>query len=188
MFRGAVAILAVAVWCGLVADVHGQALRPPETVSVDAEAIAGEWFEAATSGSFALRRCLADTRYRFDRRSATTLQVFTACATNRGVEYRRGFLSGGKSPDGRFSLRFAPVVLSWAPAAWSDFWVLDVGADWLLAGDRRRRSLVVLSRTVALDESALAAAMASARRHGYDPAMLRAVAHPSGATGLAAGR
>lgn len=188
VIRAVAALLVAAVWCGAPADVRAQAPRPPDTASVGVEAIAGEWFEAATTGSFALRRCVTDTRYRFEPRSARTLQVFTACATNRGAEYRRGFLSGSKTGDGRFSLRYAPVVLSWAPAAWTDFWVLDVGEGWLVAGDRRKRSLVVLSRTVALDESALAAAMAAARRQGYDPAVLHLVSHPSGATGLTAGR
>lgn len=180
-------LFAVALWAA-PSTISAQALEPPPTLAISAEALDGDWYEAATSGSFALRRCLSDTRHHFARRSARTLEVHTACASDRGVEYRRGFLSTSKAGDGRLSLRYAPLVLSWAPAAWSDFWVLDAGDGWLLVGDRRRRSLVVLSRTVALDESSLAAAMASARARGFDPGVLRVVTHPSGATGIVARR
>lgn len=178
------AVLAL-VWTALV---DAQTAPPPIPIGIGVDMLAGDWFEAATSGSFALRRCLSDTRHHFARRSARTLEVHTACASDRGVEYRRGFLSTPKAGDGRFSLRYAPLVLSWAPAAWSDFWVLDSAEGWLLVGDRRRRALAVLSRTVALDESSLAAAMAAARARGFDPGLLRVVAHPSGATGIVARR
>lgn len=170
------------------AIVDAQTAPPPVPIGIGVEALEGDWFEAATSGSFALRRCLSDTRHHFARRSARTLEVHTACTSDRGVEYRRGFLSTPRPGDGRFSLRYAPLVLSWAPAAWSDFWVLDAGEGWVLVGDRRRRTLAVLSRTVALDESSLAAAMAGARSRGFDPGLLRVVAHPSGATGVVARR
>ncbi len=163
-----------------------QPLAPPATLGLAVDALDGDWFVAATSGSFALRRCLSDTRHHFEQRSARTLEVRTACTSDRGVEYRRGFLSAGKAVNGRFSLRYAPLVLSWAPAAWSDFWVLDAGDGWMLVGDGRRRTLSVLSRRVALDESSLAAAMAAARARGFDPGVLRLVTHPSGASGIAA--
>ena len=192
MPRGRMAASALAIGCALgcvLADTAAaQGTLPLVVAHIDAEALAGEWFEAATTGSFALRRCLSDTRHRVEVRSARTLQVYTACVTSRGVERRRGFLSGGKAGDGRYSLRYAPLVLSWAPAAWSDFWVLDAGDGWLLVGDRRRRTLSVLSRTVALAESDLAQAIAAARTRGFEPALLRTVSHPSGATGLVVGR
>ncbi len=180
--------LAAALAVAWSAITGAQTVPPPSPIGIGVDALAGDWFEAATSGSFALRRCVSDTRHHFARRSARTLEVHTACAADRGVEYRRGFLSAPRAGDGRFSLRYAPLVLSWAPAAWSDFWVLDAGEGWLLVGDRQRRTLAVLSRTVALDESTLAAAMAAARARGFDPGVLRVVAHPSGATGIVARR
>lgn len=77
-------------------------------------------------------------------------------------------------------------MFSWLPASWSDFWILEAGAEqnWLLVGDHRREHLLVLSRVVALDEAAMAQACAAARREGYDPDRLMRVTHPAGATGL----
>ncbi len=188
MRRGLVRAFVLLWVCGNAAAVGGQTSRPAVVPLIAALELAGDWYEAATSGSFALRRCLSDTRHSLVRRSERTFEVRTACMTNRGVERRRGFLEGGTAGDGRMSMRYAPLVLSWAPAAWSDFWVLDVGEGWMVVGDRDRRFLAVWSRTVALDESALAHAIASARAAGFDPGLLRRVSQPAGPSGLIAGR
>lgn len=188
MRRGLVRAFVLLWACGNAAAVGGQTSRPAVVPRIAALELAGDWYEAATSGSFALRRCLSDTRHSLVRRSERTFEVRTACMTNRGVERRRGFLEGGAAGDGRMSMRYAPLVLSWAPAAWSDFWVLDVGEGWMVVGDRDRRFLAVWSRTVALDESALAHAIASARAAGFDPGLLRRVSQPAGPSGLIAGR
>ena len=187
--RGSLVRWFVLVWaCGSGALASAQTLGPAVVPRIAARDLAGDWYEAATSGSFALRRCLSDTRHALVRRSERTLEVRTACVTNRGVERRRGFLEGGKAGDGRLSMRYAPLVLSWAPAAWSDFWVLDVGEGWMVVGDRGRRFLAVWSRTVSLDESSLAQAIASARAAGFEPGLLRLVSQPAGPSGLVAGR
>ena len=188
MKGGLVRWLVLVLACGSASFVGAQTSRPAVVPRIAAVDLAGDWYEAATSGSFALRRCLSDTRHMLVQRSERTLEVRTACVTNRGVERRRGFLEGGKAGDGRLSMRYAPLVLSWAPAAWSDFWVLDVGVGWMVVGDRDRRFLAVWSRTVALDESALARAIASARAAGFDPGVLRRVSQPAGPSGLIAGR
>lgn len=181
-------VIAAAVAFGGAADLRAQRSPHPEVVAAVSTAdLSGDWFEVASTGSFALRRCLSDTRHSFERQSARTLQVRTVCITGRGVERRRGFLEGSKSGDGRYSLRYAPLVLSWAPAAWSDFWILSLADEgWMLVGDRQRRSFAVLSRVVALDEGALARAIATARRLGYAPDALHLTAHPAGASGLLA--
>lgn len=187
--RGSLVRWFVLVWaCGSGALASAQTSGPAVVPRIAARDLAGDWYEAATSGSFALRRCLSDTRHSLVRRSERTLEVRTACVTNRGVERRRGFLEGGKAGDGRLSMRYAPLVLSWAPAAWSDFWVLDVGEGWMVVGDRGRRFLAVWSRTVSLDESSLAQAIASARAAGFEPGLLRLVSQPAGPSGLIAGR
>jgi len=98
----------------------------------------------------------------------------------------RGRLRAHKAGDGRLSIRFTPVVFSWLPATWSDFWVLEAGDGfgWLLVGDNKRERLAILSRTVALDDASVARALAAARRLGYSLDRLAPVPHPAGATGL----
>ena len=89
MRRGLVRAFVLLWVCGNAAAVGGQTSRPAVVPRIAALELAGDWYEAATSGSFALRRCLSDTRHSLVRRSERTFEVRTACMTNRGVERRR---------------------------------------------------------------------------------------------------
>ena len=146
--------------------------RPMALDALQLEILGGEWHEIAAFGWWPHRLCITDTRYTWTVRNPRTIDVRRSCATGSGVETRIGRIraSGGASRPGQLSATFAPVVLSWIPGAWSDYWVLGRGEDseWLLVGDRRRQSLAVLSRWAVLDEAALAAAIAIARHQGFD--------------------
>ncbi|WP_291990053.1 lipocalin family protein [Luteitalea sp.] len=181
----AAAIAAVAV--SVVATTVVVAQRPPSVMaSVDAASLAGDWYEVATTGTWWHRQCLADTRYGFDLPGPGGLRATSICSTRDGLARFRGRLRAARAGDGRLAIRFTPPIFNWLPATWSDFWILESGAGqgWLLVGDNRRERLLVLSRFVALDESAMAQAVAAARREGYDPGRLVRVPHPAGATGL----
>ena len=165
----------------------GQPAGPPAAVpQLDLATLAGEWVEVASTGSWALRRCVSDTRHQVRMRGSRSLRLTTRCATREGALTRHGVVSrSGPAADGRLHLRYAPRVLTWAPGARSDFVVLAAppGGGWLLAGDRARQWMVVWSRTIALDESAYAAALAAARRQGFDVSRLARVPQPSGVSG-----
>lgn len=160
---------------------------PPAVVAaLDTSSLAGDWYEIATTGTWWHRHCVADTRYGFDLPDRGGLRATSICSTREGVARHRGRLRAGRGGDGRLAIRFTPPIFNWLPATWSDFWILESGPGqrWLLVGDNRRERLLVLSRTVALDESAMAQAIAAARRQGYDPDRLVRVPQPAGATGL----
>jgi len=163
------------------------AQTPPAVVSrIEVSNLVGDWYEVATTGTWWHRRCVADTRYAFDAPDRAGLRATSVCSTRAGTARFRGQLRAGGNGDGRLSIRFTPRIFNWLPATWSDFWVLDSASDlaWVLVGDNRRERLLVLSRTVALDEAAVAKSIAAARRQGYNPDRLSRVAHPAGATGL----
>lgn len=168
--------------------IGAQAPAPPVVVPrLDVAELAGEWFEVAGTGSWSRRRCVADTRFHFAlRRDPRSLDVATACTTTEGTERKRGRLRGDAAGSGTLRLRLVPGPFGLLPGVWDDFWVLAIGDDgsWMLVGDRRRQSLSVLSRTVALDEAALAQAFAVARSQAFDVGRLDRVSHPAGATGL----
>jgi lipocalin len=181
---------AAAVVAALVASAGavGIAQRAPEVLpGVDPVSLAGDWYELATTGTWWHRHCVADTRYRFDAPRRGGFRATSVCSTPTGLARHRGRLRSARSGDGRLAIRFTPAAFNWLPATWSDFWILASGAEqeWLLVGDNRRERLLVLSRTVALDEASLAQAWAAGRRLGYDPGRLAVVRQPAGATGLA---
>lgn len=162
----------------------GQSGTLPIAVDVlDLDPLAGDWYEVATFGSWPHRRCVADTRLRWVVKDDRTIEVRRSCTTASGEEIRDGRLRARQaSHPGRLSERVAPAILTWLPAAWSDYWVLAVGDEraWLLVGDRRRARLSVLSRWVALDEASLATAVGAARAQGFDVDRLTTVRHASG--------
>lgn len=179
------AAMAVAMLVVRAPGVSAQA--PPAAVArVEVSNLVGDWYEVATTGTWWHRRCVADARYAFDAPDLTGLRATSVCSTRDGTARFRGRLRGSRNGDGRLSIRFTPPIFNWLPATWSDFWVLDSAADlaWVLVGDNRRERLLVLSRTIALDEAAFAQAIAAARRQGYNPDRLTGVSHPAGATGL----
>ncbi|MGE0816944.1 MAG: lipocalin family protein [Vicinamibacterales bacterium] len=149
--------------------------------------LAGDWYEVAGTGSWSTRRCVSDTRYSF-RAKGAAVSASRACTTAVGIERRRGLAKGDGSGTGALKLRLVWPIFAPLSAAWSDFWILAAGDGdtWLLVGDRDRARLSLLSRTVALDESAFAQAIAAARSAGYSADGLAPVAHPAGATGLSA--
>ncbi len=159
---------------------------PAVVPHLEVSVLAGDWYEIASTGTWWHRRCVADTRYRFDQPAPGGLRASSVCTTPQGVESHRGRLRAGRSGDGRLSVRFTARLFSWLPATWSDFWVLASADDrtWLLIGDNQRERLLVVSRTVVLDEASVAAALAAARQQGYGIDRLAMVPQLAGPTGL----
>lgn len=157
----------------------------------DLRSLAGEWFEVARWGSaWAHRRCVADTRFTFSVIDSRQLAAVRSCTTATGLERRGGRLTASKHGGGDLRGRFVLRLFAWLPAAWAEYGVLAASPsrDWLLIGDRTSDRLAVWSRVVALDESAMAAAIAAGRRHGFDTTRLTPVPHPSGPDAISRGR
>ena len=155
--RGIVACGRAVVFLAATLSVQGAAAQPPEVVPrLDVTRLAGVWYEIATTGTWWHRRCVSDTRYRFDRPDPRGLRASSICTAARGVAEQRGRLRAARGGDGRLSISFTPAVFAWLAATWSDFWVLEAGDDfgWLLIGDNQRERLSIVSRTVSLDEAA----------------------------------
>lgn len=183
---------AVALWMLCVSDpaaAQRPVLPPPVPIErLDIRTLAGEWFEVATSGrAWAHRRCAENTRFTFSVVDARRLAAVRTCTTPTGVEVRRGRLAAPKEGGGALRGRFVPTAFAWIPSAWSEYWVIasGPGQQWLLVGDQTRQRLSVWSRSVALDESALADAIAAGRAQGFDATELTPVRQPAGPGGLA---
>ena len=134
----------------------------------------GTWYEVASFGTWGQRRCSTGTLFEL----ATEATLRSRCRTTSGVETRNGRVRA-EGDDGRWRARFAPRVFGWLPGMWGDFWVLghDPELSWFVVGEHDHERLSVVSRTVALDEAALAHALALARRAGFDVGRLVRATH-----------
>jgi apolipoprotein D and lipocalin family protein len=141
-------------------------------------ALNGSWYEIASYGSFWQRRCVRDRTLAVVSRSDNDADLRSRCRTLSGIEERAGRLQAN-GVDGRWRARFAPAAFGWVPAVWGDFWVLGHDRDlkWFVVGERDHQRLAVFSRSLALDESALAQAIGLARQAGFDPGRLVRVTH-----------
>ena len=85
------------------------------------------------------------------------------------METRNGRLHA-PGDDGLWRAHFAPALFTWLPAVWGDFWVVghDESLSWFVVGARSHQRLAVYSRTIGIDEAAMAQALALARRAGFD--------------------
>ena len=79
-------------------------------------------------------------------------------------------------PDGspRLKVRFAPALLSFIPAVWADYWVIDIDRDYQLAAvsEPGRDYLWILARTPTVEKPALDALLARLSGQGFDPRRL----------------
>ena len=169
--RLAAALVAAAI---SVAGAGTAAGQPAVAVIAPLERFAGTWFQLAAFGEWGQAGCAADTMLRIAPRAADDADVQSGCRKATGVAVRNGRLRapGG---EGAWRTRFGPPIFSWLRMVWSDFWVLghDAGLSWFLAGGHEQQRLAIYARTITIDESAMAQALAVARRSGFDVSRLQ---------------
>ena len=170
----AVATAAVAV---AVLAVAAAAAAPPVAIA-PLDRFAGTWYQLAAYGDWGQAGCLSDTTLRISPKAGADADIESRCRIVSGTAVRRGRLRAA-GEDGAWRSRFAPSMLGWLPVVWSDFWVLghDEELTWVLVGGHEYQRLAVYARTIALDEAAMAQALAAARTAGFDVERLARTRH-----------
>jgi apolipoprotein D and lipocalin family protein len=152
------------------------AAQPPAPVQpvpeVDLDRYVGRWYEIARYPNTLQRDCTGDVVVSYALRPDGRVDVRNLCATAQGaieaVGVARRADPGG--PASVLEVRFAPAVLSFLPAVWGDYWILDLAPDYSTAvvGDPTRTYLWFLSRTPLIDGPTYARLIDAARRQGFD--------------------
>src|SRR5450830_373104 len=125
------------------------ALRPIERL--DLPRYLGTWYEVAKFPNRFQKQCVADTRAEYQSTPEGAVRVVNQCRLADGsVEKAVGQARQiGAADSPRLQVRFAPAWLSFIPAVWGDYWVIDLDEGYQLAAvsEPRREYLWVLSRT-----------------------------------------
>ncbi len=152
---------------------------------LDLTRYAGTWYEVARLPNRFQEECAGDVTATYTLRDDGRIDVLNRCARADGsLDEAQGVARRASASDSnaRLEVRFAPAWLSWLPAVWGDYWVLDLDPDyrWALIGEPRRRYLWVLSRSPGVDETTLRRILATAEREGYDLGPLVRTAQSAG--------
>lgn len=156
----------------------GSAAKPPLTTvaSVDLERYAGQWFEIARLPNRFQDDCARNVTAEYSLREDGRISVVNRCIT---AESRDKAAQGvarivDRESRAKLKVRFAPAFLSFIPAVWGDYWIIDLGQDYDYAviGDPRRRYLWILARSSQLDSESLQGILERIEAQGYDTSRL----------------
>ena len=136
----------------------------------------GTWYEIARYPNRFERKCEGFTTATYTAMPDGRVKVENRCRTAEGgadvAEAVARQVGPGDSP--RLKVRFAPALLSFVPAVWADYWVIDIDRDYQLAAvsEPGRDYLWILSRTPKVGKPALDALLARLSGQGFDPRRL----------------
>lgn len=125
--------------------------QPLATIgSLDVARYMGRWYEIAKFPNRFQRDCARDTTAEYSVNPEGGIQVVNRCVTaQREVKEAIGAARQvGESTSPKLKVRFAPAWLSFIPAVWGDYWVIDLDEKYELAAvsEPRREYLWILSR------------------------------------------
>ncbi|MTJ81937.1 MAG: lipocalin family protein [Telmatospirillum sp.] len=147
--------------------------RAVDTIgTVDLSRYQGVWYEIAKYPNWFQARCAGHTSATYTPRTDGTVMVENRCRQADGTVSEA--IGTAYQPDGppsaKLKVRFAPWWLSWVPAVWGDYWIVDLDADYRLAAvsDPERKYLWVLSRTPKADSVAYDALLKRLGDQGFD--------------------
>ncbi|OIQ94546.1 outer membrane lipoprotein Blc precursor [mine drainage metagenome] len=136
----------------------------------------GVWYEVAKYPNRFQAGCAGETSATYSLQANGTVKVVNRCKRTGGkMDEAVGVarqIGGPTSP--KLKVRFAPWWLSWVPAVWGDYWVIDLDPGYRLVAisEPRRKYLWVLSRTPTVAPAAYQALLSRLQTQGFDLAKL----------------
>jgi len=158
---------------------------PLATISaLDVPRYMGRWYEIAKYPNRFQRKCVADTSAEYKLEPDGRVQVTNRCRMENG-EWNEAVgvarqIGDASSP--KLEVRFAPAWLSFIPAVWGNYWIIDLDPEYQLVAisEPRREYLWVLSRTPKVGQDAYSALLERLRRLGFDTNRLESSAQGKG--------
>lgn len=151
--------------------------RPLETIpSLDVPRYMGTWYEIARYPNSFQKKCVSASTAEYSLMDDGRVRVVNRCrladgGLNEAVAVARQL---GEATSPRLKVRFAPAWLSFLPAVWGDYWVIDLDEDYQLVAisEPNREYLWILSRAPQVDPERYAQLLSRLLQKGFDPGRL----------------
>lgn len=158
---------------GAMAQTPPAPLQPLTPIAVlDVPRYLGSWYEIAKYPNSFQKKCVANTQARYSLLSDGQLQVVNRCllADGQTSEAVGAAKQQGEASSPKLKVRFAPAWLSFIPAVWGDYWVIDLDPAYQLAAvaEPKREYLWILSRTPKVDNKRYQALLERLTQKGFD--------------------
>ena len=158
----------------MTADHDSSLSAAPLTVimALDVPRYMGTWYEIAKYPNRFQKKCAGFTSAEYRLKADGEVQVINRCQlAGGGISEAIGVarqIGAGSSP--RLKVSFAPAWLSFIPAVWGNYWVIDLDDDYQLASvsEPGREYLWVLSRTPKVNQKSYEALLGRLARKGFD--------------------
>ncbi len=154
----------------MAAVIPGSSLPNRPVDSIDLQRYAGQWHEIAHLPMFFQRKCVGDITATYTPNPDGTLQVHNACRIGDGsMDASDGRAKKVPGQPAALKVRFAPNWLSWIPAVWADYWVVELDPDyhWVVVGGPSRKYMWVLSRKPSMSRDLFEQIKARAKQRQY---------------------
>ena len=140
--------------------------------ALDVTRYMGRWYEIAKTPNWFQKKCVGDTSAEYSLKPEGTVQVINRCRMENGEWNEAAGLARqiGEPTSPKLEVRFAPAWLSFIPAVWGDYWVVDLDSAYQLVAisEPRREYLWVLSRNPQVNTEAYDALLQRLRGLGLD--------------------
>jgi apolipoprotein D and lipocalin family protein len=140
---------------------------------VDINRYSGKWFEIARYPNRFQKQCVGNVSATYAQKKNGRIEVLNECLLKDGkINRAKG---DAKIVDGtgnsKLKVRFAPAFLSFIPAVWGDYWILELASDYkfVVIGEPKRDYFWILSRESQMDEATYKGILRRAEAMGFDP-------------------
>jgi apolipoprotein D and lipocalin family protein len=145
--------------------------------AVDLARYAGKWYEIARLPNRFQNKCAGEVSAVYQRLEGGGLRVTNECHQSDGRMSRaegKARPAGKGAPGAKLEVRFAPAWVSWLPAVWGDYWIIDLASDYSysVVGTPDRKYLWILSREPRIDEAVYRGIIERTAAKGFDVSRL----------------
>ena len=170
---GSIAALSVVAQVSAKTEAPKLSSGPLITVpSLDVARYMGTWYEIAKYANYFQRKCVRNTRADYQLQANGMVLVTNRCIKEDGTtdEAVGAARQIGPASSPKLEVRFAPAWMSFLPAVWGNYWVVDLDPDYQLVAvsEPKREYLWILARTPQVSPDAYSALLQRLQKQGFD--------------------